>query len=278
MSVESPTTNFQALRDGATRVRLAALRMIAPHGQGYLGQALGTAEILSVLYDAVLHGGATTPTSQRDKIVISPGHYIVGAYAALAIRGELSDSELAAYGNDGSRLEAVGTEHSPGVDYTCGSLGQGLSVAIGFATSAQLRTSGYRTYVLCSDGEMEEGQLWEAAMFAAHRRLDKLRVVVDCNNSQVDGAIDEITTIEPIADKWRAFGWDAREVNGHDVEALYDALALDEPHQSRPRVVLARTNIWQGLTSLAGTRDAHFIKLTPQDAVSAERELAGQIG
>ena len=179
MSGGSPMVDFEALRDGATRVRLAALGMIAPHGQGYLGQALGAAEIISVLYNAVLRGGATAPTAQRDTIVISPGHYIVCAYAALATRGDLSDGELATYGNDGSRLEAVGTEHSPGVDYTCGSLGQGLSVAIGYATSAQLRSSEYRTYVLCSDGEMQEGQLWEAAMFAAHRRLDKLSVVVD---------------------------------------------------------------------------------------------------
>jgi transketolase len=182
------------VRDAATladRIRLAAIRMIAPQGFGYLGQALSSAEQVAALFSVARPG--------RDRIVCSPGHYVIAFYAAAAETGLIPEQALAGYGQDGSALEAIGTERTPVVDYVCGSLGQGLSAAAGFALSDRMRGRDARTYALLSDGELEEGQVWEAAMFTAHHRLDRLTVLLDANNSQVDGPVDTITTIEPIA-------------------------------------------------------------------------------
>ena len=195
----------------ATAIRLRAVRMVAPQGFGYLGQALSAAEQYAAVYGAALRPGT-------DRVICSPGHYVIAVYAAAAEVGLLDETALASYGQDGSALPAIGTEHIPVPDYSCGSLGQGLSAAAGFALADRLRgRAGAATFAFLSDGEMQEGQVWEAAMFAAHYRLGRLTVLLDANNSQVDGPVDTITTIEPIAAKWRAFGWEASELDGHDV-------------------------------------------------------------
>ena len=206
-------------------------------------------------------------------LVCSPGHYIIGVFAAARELGLLDDRALATYGQDGSSLEAIGTERSPVVDLVCGSLGQGLSGGAGFALSAQMRgETQSRVFVLLSDGELEEGQIWEAAMFAAHRNLDNLVVLLDANDSQVDGPVSAITTIEPIAAKWSSFGWTPFEVDGHDFEAVRQAIAsaVAEPH---PSVVIARTSTVHGLDCLPSDADGHFIKLPPQLADAAIAEL-----
>ena len=158
----------------------------------------------------------------------------------------------------------------------CGSLGQGLSAAAGFALSDRLRKQDRRTFAMVSDGELEEGQVWEAAMFAAHHRLSRLTVLVDANNSQVDGPVDTITTIEPIAAKWTAFGWDAVELDGHDVGAVIKALA-GAGHGNKPSVLINRTSTAYGLHCLPPNADGHFIKLPPGLAAAAEAELTGQL-
>ena len=214
----------------AARIRLRAVKMVAPHGFGYLGQALSSAELFAALFSGPYRRG-------QDTLVCSPGHYIIGVFAAARELGLLDDQALATYGQDGSSLEAIGTERSPVVDLVCGSLGQGLSGGAGFALSDQLRgETDARVFVLLSDGELEEGQTWEAAMFAAHRNLDNLVVLLDANDSQVDGPVSAITTIEPIAAKWSSFGWAPFEVDGHDPEAVRQAIAsaVAEP---RPSVV-----------------------------------------
>lgn len=254
----------------ADRIRLRAVRMVATHGLGYLGQALSSAEILATVYGGVYRPGL-------DRIVISPGHYVIGAFAAAAECGLLDPATLATYGHDGSHLEAIGTERSPSIDLTCGSLGQGLSGAVGFALSDHLRgRAEARTVVLVSDGELEEGQVWEAAMFAAHHGLDNLIAIVDANDSQVDGPVTEITTIEPIAGKWRAFGWHAEDVDGHDTEAL--ATALDAAVAAgRPAVVIARTSTTTGLSCLPDGTDGHFVKLPQELAERAATELEARL-
>lgn len=262
-----------ALRDlgrVADRIRLHAVRMVARHGMGYLGQALCSAELLATLFGATLRRGL-------DHLVVSPGHYVIGVYAAGAEAGWLDPAELATYGEDGSRLEAIGTEQTPLVDITGGSLAQGLSAAAGLALSDRLQGTPARTYALCSDGELEEGQLWEAAMFAAHQRLDRLTVLLDCNNSQVDGPVDTVTTVEPVGAKWAAFGWDVHELDGHDPAAVLAALdaAATSP---RPSVLVARTSIRQGLACLPPDADGHFIKLPPDLAERAEAELRARLG
>jgi transketolase len=268
--MDFPASSSDSLNVLAHRIRRRALAMVTPHGLGYLGQVLSAAELLAVIYGRTYRPG-------NDHIVISPGHYIIGAFAAAAERGLLTDADLATYGQDGSRLEAIGTERSPSVDLTCGSLGQGLSGAAGFALADRLKgRTDTRTIALISDGELQEGQVWEAAMFAAHHRLDRLIAVLDANNSQVDGRVTDITTIEPIADKWRSFGWHAVDVDGHDLaavsRAMDEALAAD-----RPAVVIGRTSVTHGIDCLPATIDGHFIKLPPDLAAAAAAELDARV-
>jgi transketolase len=259
------------LRRLATLIRLNATRMVAIQGFGYLGQALSSAEILAVLF------GGGFVRAGRDRFVLSPGHYVIGFYAVAAELGLLSEDELASYGKDGALLEAIGTERTPLIDLVCGSLGQGLSGAIGFALASHLAGEDRDTYAFLSDGEMEEGQVCEAAMFASHHRhrMGRIVVVIDANNSQVDGAVTSVTTIEPLADKWRSFGWRVAEANGHDVDALSDAFA-SRSADAEPLVVIARTDILGRMRSIPPTIDGHFIKLDRalERAVTTELEAA----
>jgi transketolase len=251
-------------------IRLRAVRMVAPHGFGYLGQALSSAELFATLYAGHYDPG-------HDSLVISPGHYIIAAFAAAPEAGLLAEEALAAYGFDESALEAIGTERSPAVDLTCGSLGMGLSGAAGFALADRLQgRTGARVFAVLSDGELEEGQVWEAALFAGHHRLGSLTVLLDANDSQVDGPVSSITTLEPVAAKWESFGWAAFDVDGHDTAALDDALsaARDDP---RPAVVIARTSTTHGLSVLPDGADGHFIKLPAPLAEAAIRELEARL-
>ncbi len=275
-----PTSSVNDLRRLATAIRLRAVRMVAPHGFGYLGQALSAAEQYAAVYGAALRPGT-------DRVICSPAHYVIAAYAAAAETGLLDEAVLAGYGRDGSALEAIGTERSPVPDYTCGSLGQGLSAAAGFALADRLRARPeVRTFAFLSDGELQEGQVWEAAMFAGHYRLDRLTVLLDANNSQVDGPVDGITTIEPVAAKWRAFGWDAVELDGHDVSAVAAAVASGASGADStggatgptgPRVLVCRTSTRHGLACLPPDADGHFIKLPADLAAAADAELSAEL-
>jgi transketolase len=254
----------------ALRIRLRAVRMVAPQGFGYLGQALSSAEEFAALYGAAVRPGT-------DHVICSPGHYIITAFAAAAEVGLLGEDELASYGQNGSRLEAIGTERSPVVSLTCGSLGQGLSAAAGFALADRLRgESGPRTFALVSDGELEEGQLWEAAMFAGHHRLARLTVLLDANNSQVDGPVDGITTLEPMAAKWESFGWYGLDIDGHDVRAVERELRR-AGERDRPTVIICRTSTRHGLDCLPPDADGHFIKLPAELAGRAVAELEAKL-
>jgi transketolase len=257
----------------ATGIRLQAVRMVAKLGLGYLGQALSSAEIVAALFAAAGPG--------VDRIVCSPGHYVIAFYAAAAETGLLPSDALDGYGQDGSALEAIGTERPgagsrgggarPFLDWTGGSLGQGLSAAAGFALADRLTGRDGRVFALLSDGELEEGQVWEAAMFAAHHGLDRLTVLIDANNSQVDGPVDLVMRIEPVAAKWESFGWSVSEVDGHDVRALAATIS-GAADGARPAAIVCRTSTRRGLeNSLPPDADGHFIKL-PADL--AERAIA----
>lgn len=269
--VSSPGTQWTAgdPDELALRIRLRAVRMVAPQGFGYLGQALSAAEQVATVF--------TTARPGTDRLVCSPGHYVIAAFAAAAELGLLDEDAVAAYGNNGSPLEAIGTERSPVFDYTCGSLGQGLSAAAGFALSGRFRGSAARVYALVSDGEMEEGQVWEAATFAAHYGLDRVIVLLDANNSQVDGPVDAITTIEPIAGKWAAFGWHVQDIDGHDTAALAEAVAAAAAETARPSVIVCRTSTRHGLDCLPPDADGHFITLPPELAEAAVGELTAKL-
>ncbi|HWG75329.1 MAG TPA: thiamine pyrophosphate-dependent enzyme [Steroidobacteraceae bacterium] len=255
----------------ATRIRLNATRMVAIQGFGYLGQALSSAEVFATLFGgAVLRPG-------RDRFVLSAGHYVIALYAAAAEVGLLDRAELAGYGRDGALLEAIGSERTPLVDMVCGSLGQGLSAAVGFALAAHLAGEQRATFAFLSDGELEEGQVWEAAMFASHQRqrMGRLVAIIDANNSQVDGPVSAVTTLEPMADKWRAFGWQALEVDGHDIAALTQALTCD--FAGAPLALIARTSCVGRLRCLPATLDAHFLKLDEPLRAALEQELTREL-
>ncbi len=271
LRVSDPGTRWAAADPAvlADAIRLRAVRMVAPLGFGYLGQALSSAEQVAALFTVARPG--------IDRMVCSPGHYVIAFYAAAAELGLLTPDALAGYGQDGSAIEAIGTERSPVLDHVGGSLGQGLSAAAGFALSDRLRDRDARTFALVSDGELEEGQIWEAAMFAAHHRLARLTVLVDANNSQVDGPVDTITTIEPVAAKWESFGWAAQDLNGHDAAALCRALA-GAAAASRPTALICRTSVRHGLDCLPADSDGHFIKLPPELASRAAAEIAARLG
>jgi transketolase len=235
----------------ALGIRRRALRAAVDLNGAYLGQACSSAEIL-----AVLHGTAMDHHA-REELVISPAHYALAHWCAMAETGRL-DIDLATYARDGSILEMVGGGGSPGMPFTTGSLAQGLSQAMGLALGLRLQgIHGRRTWVLVSDGELQEGQTWEALQAAAHLGLHELRVVLDLNDSQVDGSPDEVVTVEPVADKLRAFGWNVIEVDGHDLEALSRALS---PQTQQPTAVACRTHIWQGIPSLRDRHNLHFVR------------------
>jgi transketolase len=268
--VPSLKADTETLRRFADGVRLRAVRMVAPHGFGYLGQALSSAELVATLYVNAYRPGV-------DELVCSPGHYIIAIFAAAAEAGLVDEELLLTYGFEDSSLEAIGTERSPAVSLTCGSLGTGLSGGVGLALSNRLKgNNDARVFVIASDGELEEGQTWEAALFAAHHRVGRLVVLLDANDSQVDGPVSSITTLEPIASKWEAFGWDAYDVDGHDVNALGTALASAEG-SDRPSVIIARTSTRQGLSVLPADADGHFIKLPPELAQDAIAELEARL-
>ena len=259
--MEATIRSATELRRLATAIRLRAVAMVAPQGFGYLGQALSAAEQYAAVYGAAYRRGT-------DRVVCSPGHYVIAAYAAAAETGLIDEAALASYGQNGSSLEAIGTERSPVPEFTCGSLGQGLSAAAGFALGDRLTgRDDVRTFAFISDGELQEGQVWEAAMFAGHHRLSRLTVLLDANNSQVDGPVDSITTIEPVAAKWRAFGWDAVDLDGHDVAA----------GTHRPRALICRTSTRHGLACLPPDADGHFIKLPADLAEAAAAELRAEL-
>ena len=266
---KAPVMEDKELARQADRARLLAVEMVNSLGLGYLGQVLSSAELLTVAMGRFLRTGL-------DRFVLSPGHYVTGVYAVAAVLGRLNAGALATYGRDGSELETIGTERTPFVDHTCGSLAQGLSVGIGYALADRLAGSDARVVVFSSDGEMEEGQTWEAAIFAAHHGLSSLSVLLDCNDSQVDGPVSSVTSLEPIAAKWEAFGWEVFEVEGHDIGSISSAMTVTRDH--RPRVVVARTSPTGGLEALNGSVDAHFIKMTDDLAESMTEELVRRIG
>jgi transketolase len=241
------------IRKLANAVRRSATEVVARQGFGYLGQALSSAEIFAVMF------GSGFVRVGHDRFILSPGHYGISFYAVAAELGLLDKDALGSYGDDGALLESITTERTPLIDLSCGSLGQGLSGAVGFALASRLAKEDRRVVAFLSDGEMEEGQIWEAAMFAAHRALSELTLIIDANNSQVDGPVSSVTTIEPLDAKWASFGWRVSSIDGRDVRALSDALW--SPSNGSPHVIIAKTDIFANLRSVPPATDGHFFKV-----------------
>lgn len=267
-------TDPAALADIARELRRQVIRMVAPTGQGYVQQGLGAADLFATLYFADLRMRAAEPTwPARDRFLLSTAHNTAIFYATLAARGLIDPALLPSYCQDGSPLEINASERiGPMIEATCGSLGQGLSVGVGMALAARRRGRDSRVAVVLGDGELQEGQVWEAAMAAGSFRLGNLLLVIDWNAMQVEGHVDRVMAMEPVDAKWRAFNWRVEIVDGHDIPALLAAYDRARAHPDQPTCLIARTLAGKGAPSLEGVL-GHTMKLPPEAAARALEEL-----
>jgi transketolase len=269
-------TLLDRLRDRALFCRRETIRLIAIAKSGHYGSVFSAAEIFAVLYYHVLRYDPRRPDwPDRDRFILSKGHAAVGLYPLLADLGFFDPAVLDTYTRLGSPLgDHPDMRKIQGVDFSSGSLGHGLSVGVGMALAARVIQRDYRVYVLLGDGEMDEGQVWEAAMSASHFKLGNLVAIVDRNRVSVDGDTSEVMTIEPLVDKWAAFGWQVREVDGHDLEELLDCFADLPGHDSeQPTVIIARTVAGKGVSFMEDRFEWHLGHLAPEDRARALAEL-----
>ena len=261
-------SDLSMLQQSAYRIRRYALRMGEVQGQGYIGQALGWADVLAVAYQHAMTYKPEDPKWEgRDRFLLSHGHYAIALYAALIEAKILPEEELETYGSDDSRLPMSGmATYTPGMEMSGGSLGQGLPIAVGVALGLRLKKSSAFVYNSMSDGELDEGSTWEAAMGAAHHRLSNLICLIDINNQQADGPSGKIMGFEPLADKWAAFGWHVQRVDGNNMPAVIAAFdAARELKEDKPRVILFDTLMGRGVPFLETRDKNHFIRVDPPE-------------
>jgi transketolase len=257
-----------SIEERALRIRRTVLQMCHGRGQGYAGQGLALADLMACLFFEVMR--RNDDGSYLDRFVLSTGHSAIALFAAQGELGVYQLDELISYGTDGSRIEESPLEGTPGFEITGGSLGQGLSQAVGIALGERLAGRDARVFCLLSDGELQEGQVWEAAMSAAHHHLDGLVVLVDNNGIQADGTTAEVMAVEPVAGKLRSFGFDADTVDPHDLGALVDALRV---RTARPRALVLQTIPGRGVPSFVVNQKVHYIRAPDEVWLSALEEL-----
>lgn len=260
------------LRSRAYDLRMAMLEMAAGKGEGYVAQGLGMADCLAALYFREMRHDPQDPLwPDRDRFLLSTGHYSIAMYAVLAEAGYLDRSELPTYGLNGSRLPMSTFDDLPGVEIVGGSLGQGLGQAVGMALGLRLDGRTARVFCEVSDGELQEGSTWEALMSGATFGCDNLVALFDCNGVQADGAVH--VQLEPVPDKIAAFGWDTMEVDGNDVEALVNALEGARTQDGRPKAIVMRTRPGSGIPTLERRERAHFVRITDEEWQVMREEL-----
>lgn len=252
-------TDINKLNEIANDIRVGIIESIYHAKSGHPGGSLSCADILTVLYFNQMNINPEDPkSSSRDRIVLSKGHAAPALYSTLANRGYFPKKELVNLRNLDSVLQGhPDMKHIPGVDMSTGSLGQGLSVANGMALSSKLNRSGFRVYCLLGDGEIQEGQVWEAAMSSSHYKLDNLCVIVDNNNLQIDGNVDKVMNVYPIKEKFESFGFHAIMVNGHNIEQLIDAFEQAKQIKGKPTVIVAKTIKGKGVSFMENIAGWH---------------------
>jgi transketolase len=263
--MNSPASASTAtLAEHAYRIRRNALLMGEVQGQGYIGQALDIADVLAVAYFGAMRYHPEDPEWEgRDRFLLSNGHYAIALYAALLEAGILPPDELETYGSDDSRLPMSGmASYTPGMEMSGGSLGQGLTIAVGRCLGLKRKGSDAFVYTLFSDGELDEGAIWEGLMSASHWKLDNLIAVVDVNNQQADGPSSQIMAFEPLVEKMQAFGWFTQRVDGNDIAAVAAAFDAARKHPvAQPRMIIADTHMGRGVPFLEQREKNHFIRV-----------------
>ena len=247
------------LEDIAREVRCSILTMVREAGVGHIGGSLSVTDILVALYFKILKIDPKEPEwPDRDRLVMSKGHGATALYSILAERGFFPKKELKTFGTLNSNFQVHPDKNKvPGIEASTGALGQGLSIGLGMALAARLDRKDYYTFVILGDGEIQEGQIWEAAMFASHYRLDNLTAILDYNNVQLMGNVSEIMEIAPVAEKWSAFGWKVLEADGHDFNQIVENLGKAKEIKGKPTIIIANTTKGKGVSFMQNTCKWH---------------------
>jgi transketolase len=267
--------DIASLKEKAKTLRIEILKMLTEAGSGHTGGSLSAADIVTALYFYKMrHNPADPKWRERDRFVLSKGHAAPVLYGALAISGYFDKQLLRTLRKIGSPLQGHPCSRKlPGIEISTGSLGQGLSIADGMALGLKIDGLSSRVYCMLGDGEIQEGQVWEAAMTAAHYKLDNLCAIIDNNGLQIDGHCHEVMYIEPIVKKWEAFGWHVIDINGHDMEAVVRALDEAETIKDKPSMIVARTIKGKGVSFFEGKVEYHGMAPTPEELEKALKEL-----
>lgn len=271
--MDEKTVHF--LQEKAKIIRRHIITMVGAAGSGHPGGSLSAADIVTYLYFKELKIDPENPQwPDRDRFVLSKGHGAPVLYAALAERGFFPVAELVNLRKIGSPLQGhPDMRRVPGVEMSTGSLGTGFSTALGMALGTRLDQRKSRIYVLLGDGEVQEGQVWEAAMAAAHYKLDNLTAILDYNGLQIDGAVSEVMSVEPLADKWRAFGWEVLETDGHDFIGISEAIEQAKKIKGRPTIIIAKTIKGKGVSFMENEADWHGSAPNQEQVEQALKEL-----
>lgn len=267
------------LKKKTTQIRIITLEMIGYLGVGHVGGSLSIAEALAVLYYKVMKIDPKNPKWEgRDRFVLSKGHAGPALYSVLADLGYFPYEWIYTLNKPNTNLPShCDRLKTPGVDMTAGSLGQGLSAAVGMALAAKIRKSDVKVYALIGDGESQEGQIWEAAMFAAHNKLNNLIAFTDYNKMQIDGYIHEVNNLEPLADKWRSFNWHTIEADGHDVEEIYNAIREGLSQEEKPTMIILHTVKGKGAFFSEGKVTSHNMPIKEEELKIALTTLKGEL-
>lgn len=247
--------NIEELASKAQDIRMDIINSIHAAGSGHTGGSLGLADVFTALYFNILNHKPENPNwEERDRLILSIGHVAPAHYATLAHAGYFPIEELTTLRKLGSRLQGhPGRDHGlPGLELSAGSLGQGLSVAVGMALAAKHDAKKYQVFSIHGDGELQEGSIWEAAMSAAHYKLDNLIALVDRNHVQIDGDTEDVMKLEPLAEKWKSFGWCTIECDGNNMQSICDSYDLAKKNKGKPTVIIAQTKMGAGIPEIEG--------------------------
>lgn len=263
------------LKSKANKIRKDIVRMITEAKSGHPGGSLSAVDVVTALYFKVMRHKPENPKwEDRDRFILSKGHAAPLLYAVLAESGYFEVKELLTLRKLGSRLQGhPDMKRLPGIEISTGSLGHGLSVGNGMAIAGKLNKKGYRVYVLLGDGECQEGQVWEAAMTASHYKLDNVTAILDYNGLQIDGPVKDVMNINPISNKWRAFGWYVIEINGHDFKEIFDSFEMVKKLKGKPGIIIAHTTKGKGVSFMENVVDFHGKAPTKEQTVQALKEL-----